>query len=193
MSRLLRRFVALLSPGLFLLAFSSVAAAQIGPRVQVFGNFSELRLDTKPLGFADWSGLEGANAGFDFNIWPRFGVVGEIGGDLGGPWKFYDAMAGPRYSREWKKLTFFGQGLVGKAKMHVALPGEINGGESDSGLAYGGGGGVDYHWKPRLWVRAIQVDYLHSNLLQADQKNIRFSVGITYNFGQIGRRRHRLP
>lgn len=194
MARLLRRFSAVpVFLSFFLLAFASATQAQTAPRLQLFGNYSQLRLDSKPLGFSDWSGLNGGNVGFDFNLTPQFGAVGEIGGNWGYPWKFYDAMAGPRITKPFGKFTVFGQGLLGRAKMHIALPGETNGGESESGFAYGGGLGVDYAWRPRISIRVFQADYLHTSLLQTDQNNIRFSIGITYNLGEIGRRRHRLP
>jgi hypothetical protein len=189
--RLLRR--ALVVSFVFALTSSKPLAAQTAPRLQVFGSYSHLRFDSKKLGFADYSDLNGGNVGFIYNLNPYFGGVGEIGGDWGAPWKFYDAMAGPRFSYPRGKLTLFGEALFGKAKAHIAIPNEPNGGQSDSALAIDLGGGLDYRLTPRFSVRVIQADYLRSKVFGNTEGNLRFSVGIVYNMGQVGRKRHRLP
>ena len=47
------------------------------------------------------------------------------------------------------------------------------------------GGGMDYDLSARFALRAFQVDYLHTTLFNATQKNLRFSTGLVYRWGSI--------
>jgi outer membrane protein with beta-barrel domain len=192
-SRLLRHAAVVLCFVAFFFIFPGSSAAQTAPRLQISGNYSYLRFGSKQLGFTDDSGLKGGNAGFTFNIKPYFGVVGEIGGEWGAPFKFYDALAGPRIQWPHNKLTLYGQGLFGKVKARIALPNEPNNGHSEAAIGYSFGGGVEYALTPHFSIRAIHADYMIAHVFSTDQRNIRVSVGITYNLGRIGRKRHRLP
>ncbi len=50
-----------------------------------------------------------------------------------------------------------------------------------------GGGGVDWKVRPRIAIRLIQADYLHSEFLNGSgnrQENIRLSTGVVFSFGK---------
>ena len=171
--------------------FCLPSLAQDAPRLELFGSYSYVRYDSPTLGFKDFTGLNGGNIGFTYNLTTRFGVVGEIGGAWGSPFKFYDGLAGPRYTFRRGKISLFGQGLFGKAKTHVEIPSAINQGLSSSAFAFAGSGGVDYSVTNHFSIRAIQVDYIRSKAFELDQGNLRFSVGLIYHIGQV--KRHKRP
>jgi hypothetical protein len=166
------------------------AQAQDSPRLEFTGNYSYLRYDSYDLGFKNDTGLNGGNISVAYNITTKFAAFGEVGGNWGNPFRFYDGMGGGRYSYRRGNLTIFGQGMFGRAKSHVDLPTSFVGGETNSAKAFGGGGGVSYEISPHFSVRAIQVDYIHSNLFETNLNNIRFSAGITYHLGKIRSHKH---
>lgn len=180
---------------LVLILFSIVpAAAQDGPRLAVFGGYTYWRADTKPLGFQDATELAGGKVSALFNLTPNFGVVGEIGGGWSNALKSYDAAIGPQISYPRGNLTFFGQVLFGKSKTRVAIPNFPNGGQTNTGTAFTGGGGLDYALGPRFSIRLAQADYLRSRAFGTDIGNIRVSTGIVYRFGRVkARRPEKLP
>lgn len=167
------------------------AQAQDSPRIEFTGNYSYLQYDSFDLGFKDNTGLNGGNFAVAYNINTRFAVVAEAAGNWGSPFKFYDGMAGGRYSYRRGNLALFGQGMFGRAKSRVNLPTSVVGSETNSGKAILGGGGVSYQISPHFSVRAIQVDYIHSSLFETSLNNIRFSAGITYHLGRV--RLHKRP
>jgi hypothetical protein len=44
------------------------------------------------------------------------------------------------------------------------------------------GGGVDFKLAGPLWVRAIQVDYLHANLSPDHHTQVRVAAGLSFRF-----------
>jgi opacity protein-like surface antigen len=180
-----------LAASIIYFAFCPPMAAQDAPRVELFGSYSYVHFDSFTLGFNDFSGLNGGNAGFTFNVTPHIGVVGEIGEAWSSPFKLYDGLVGPRYSYRRGRLSIFGQGLLGKAKTHVEIPTAVNGGQSSSGFAFAGCGGLDYSVTNHFSVRVAQVDYLRTKMFQVEQRNLRFSAGIIYHIGRV--RSHKRP
>jgi hypothetical protein len=50
-----------------------------------------------------------------------------------------------------------------------------------------GGAGVDWKVSPRIAIRLLQADYLHSEFLNGGgnrQENIRLSTGVVFSFGR---------
>lgn len=180
-------------PVFFCLAVCCLPAAQAqdAPRLEFTGNYSYLRYDSFALGFKGDTGVNGGNFAVAYNITTRFAVLGEVGGNWGDPFKFYDGMGGGRYSYRWRNFTVFGQGMFGKAKSHVNLPLTPVGGETSSAKAFAAGGGISYQISPHFSIRAIQVDYMHSDLFETSLNNVRFSAGVTYHIGKV--RLHKRP
>jgi hypothetical protein len=179
--------------GLFLLAAASQTVFAQGelPRVEVFGGFSYLPANvTTDFPRDDSYGFQGSIT-VNLNKW--FGVVGDFGGqfgtatDLGPNWpgvtaetSVYEFLVGPRFSLRKDKLTVFAHALVGGAKGNAGLPGF-----SDSELAVGGGGGLDFALNRRIAIRAIQFDWIGS-FVDILEDNFRLGFGVVVKIGGSG-------
>ncbi len=138
-----------------------------GGSVQVHGQF------WRGLGVvADVSGLHTANAG---------GLSG-VGLDL------VTATFGPRYT--WStprgRYAVFGQVLAGEVNgFHSVFPGSSGANDSADGLAVYIGGGVNLPLKHRFAVRAIEANWLRTQMPNATtnvQNNLRLGAGLIYRF-----------
>jgi len=182
------------------LTLPSGLSAQAVPRFDVFGGFSAMRFDSPPIGFADYSYLEGWNFGADGNLTHSWGVAIDASGHYGSQLNVYQFLIGPQYSFRREKYRFFAHGFFGKAQNTVTLSEPIfngniqqatrNGFES-VGRAWGGGGGFDWDFRPRISIRVFQADFLANQTFFATQYNVRVSTGVVFHFGQVGRRRTR--
>ena len=192
MGKLLRSALLAAMPVIFFAALStSCAQAQDSPRLEFTGNYSYLQYNSYALGYKNDTGINGGNVSIAYNINTRISAIVEVGGNWGSPFKYYDGMGGGRYSYRRGNWAIFGQGLFGKTKSHVTLPTTLIGGETSSAFGFAGGGGISYQISPHFSVRAIQVDYFHSNLFETSLNNVRFSAGITYHIGRV--RLHKRP
>ena len=162
------------------------AFAQTTPRADISGAVSFLpsdELDDFPRG--DSTGfLVGAT--WHLNRW--FGVFGELGGhystnaDLGPNFagvtaesRVYEYLFGPRFTFRGSRVDGFVHALFG------ACDGHTNIGFSDTGLTFGGGGGVDVGLARNLAAR-VQVD-LFGSFADIVDVNSRFSVGVVVKLG----------
>ncbi|HYM04943.1 MAG TPA: hypothetical protein VEU11_00145 [Terriglobales bacterium] len=157
------------------------SAAQEMPRVQVFGGYSYTRYDSPSFGFANTSGLNGYTFSPAFNIIRGFGVVAELSGQYTRNLNLRDIAVGPQFLYPRGKMMFFGHLLIGDARSLV----QAGGPQEDTSRAIILGGGMDYDLSARFALRAFQVDYLHTTLFNATQKNLRFSTGLVYRWGSI--------
>lgn len=174
---------------LLLAGVSLPAVAQDIPRVQVFGGYSYTRYDTKSFGFSDQTGLNGYNFSPAFNIVRGFGVVAELSGQYQSQTNLRDIAAGPQFLYPRGQKLFFAHLLFGQARTFV----RVGNGEGDTARAVAFGGGMDWDVSPRFAVRVFQVDYLHTDLFQTTQNNLRFSAGLVYHWGSIGKKGRRAP
>jgi Outer membrane protein beta-barrel domain len=163
--------------------------AQEVPRVQVFGGYSYTRFDTPSFGFTNSTGINGYNFSAAFNIIRGFGVKGELSGQYTSQLNLRDVAVGPQFLYPRGKALFFGHLLFGRARSLV----HIANGQEDTDRAVALGGGMDWDLTDRFAVRVFQVDYLHTNLFSTTQNNIRFSTGLVYHWGSIGRKGRRAP
>ncbi len=105
-------------------------------------------------------------------------------------------MAGPRYTWNWGHITPTastrkgGVFAEGKAGYVIAIAGAypVNGTLLDhaSALTYLGGGGVNLHLYDRLELRAIELEYVRTQLPNGGtnvQNSLRLSTGINIHFG----------
>jgi len=189
MGKLFRSAPLVLSFLFFAALCSPCAQAQDAPRLEFTGNYSYLRFDSFDLGFKNNTGLNGGNFAIAYNITTRFAAIAEAGGNWASPFKFYDGMAGGRYTYRRGNVALFGQGMFGRAKSRISLPTSVVGSETNSNYAFGGGGGVSYDLTPHFAIRAIQVDYLHSDLFATSLNSFRFSAGVTYHIGRVRQKR----
>ena len=91
----------------------------------------------------------------------------------------HEYLAGPRFTARSERVDVFGHGLFG-VSTGDAGPGFS--GFSDSGLTFGGGGGVDVRVSPRIAVRA-QYD-LFGSFADIVEGNSRFAVGAVIRIGE---------
>jgi hypothetical protein len=99
--------------------------------------------------------------------------------------------AGPRYTLRplgaRHRVEIFAQGLIGRAYGFDGLYPSPTGTTSSAGsLAYELGGGLDLHCTRRLSVRALQVDWIRSELPNATnniQNTLRLGVGVVFHTG----------
>ena len=165
---------------IFLALFCLPCLAQDTPRFAVSGGYSYWRLDTRPLGFAGATSLNGGKFSGTFNLTTHFGVIAEASGGWGPHIKIYDGLVGPRRSFPKGSARFFGEGLFGRAKSHM----DINGSTTSSSIVFGAGGGLDYDITKHFAVRA-EAQYLRTSLFKLNQNNLQFSTGIVYHWGRI--------
>ena len=104
---------------------------------------------------------------------------------------------GPSYTIHPRpRLAIFGEVLFGEADGFHSTFSYASGPSNDpnygidvsaSSLALQAGGGADLHLKHRLGIRAVQVDYLRTQLpngITNVQNNIRVAAGLTFRLGK---------
>lgn len=148
---------------------------------EVFGGYSYFRADDPVNGSYN---LNGWNSVFVQNINQRIGLIVDVSGHYGTPasaplldtQRNHTFLFGPQFSfRAHPRFIPFAHGLFGFSHVNVGLAGVFN---SDIGLAYGFGGGVDVKISDKLAIRAGQVDYLNLRISGAGTNNLRMSFGI---------------
>ncbi len=138
--------------------------------LEVFGGYSYGLLQ----GTVDLNGWNVASA-HNFNRW--FGITLDGAGyyTQGVTTNAHTLLAGPQISvRVARLVTPFVRGLVGVAHIRGDLLGVVS---NATGLAYGGGGGVDLTLSDEVAVRVAQVDYLRLEVGNFT-KQVRASFGI---------------
>ena len=172
-----------------MVAIASPALAQgAPPAVEIFGGYSLLPANGDDFPRQTSHGLQ-ASVAMNLNRW--FGVAGDLGvqfntaSNLGFGFEgrvarstVREYLVGPRFTARSEKVDVFGQGLFG---VSTGDAGPEFKGFSDSGLAFGGGGGVDVHVNRRLAVRA-QFDLLGS-FADIVEGNSRFAAGLVVRLG----------
>src|ERR1700722_9757712 len=108
--------------------------------------------------------LSGGSASLAYRIRDCFTVVGDVGAYRFGPLPFgitstmYTYLFGPRFTlRKYKRLTPFGQMLLGGGRLNASSNG-IQAGENGFALAIGGG--LDVPFRRHFAIRVVQVEYL---------------------------------
>ena len=175
---------------LVLIASARPALAQgTYPAGDVFAGYSLLPANGDDFPRQTSHGFQVSVAG---NLTRWFGVVGDFGmqfnrtRDLGPGFAGLEArstvreyLVGPRFTGRSETVDVFAHALIGSATGDAGPGFE---GFSDSGLAFGGGGGVDIHANERLSVRA-QFELLGSFADIVDV-NPRFAAGVVWRLGR---------
>jgi hypothetical protein len=170
------------------LAASSISAGQeIVPRLEVFGGYSYMRLDTPTFGYANYSNLNGFNVGVEGNITRQLGVAFDGSGHYGSQLDVYNYMIGPQYSRRHDNYKLFAHVLFGKDQTRVNIVEFARNHVDGVGRAIAVGGGYDRDLNPRITFR-IQADYLRTDTFSSSQNDARVSTGLLFHFGHIGRK-----
>ncbi|MGE5204770.1 MAG: hypothetical protein ACM3PW_04085 [Chlamydiota bacterium] len=150
-------------------------------KVDIFAGYSYLRFDGASMGLPHQSGLNGwAATGTWYFYKPWLGAVADFSGNYaksyGLAFNAYNFLAGPELAYRRPGHTIFLRGLIGMARNKIS-------GATDSGLEYGGGGGLDFNLRPHLAVRAFQADFLKARTFGVHQTNIRVSTGLVWRWG----------
>jgi hypothetical protein len=119
----------------------------------------------------------------------KLGVAIDSSGSYGSALRLWDYMFGPQYTMHRDKSELYFHFLFGKAQNRADIPQLTRSGFESVGRSLGGGAGYDYHWKPRISIRVLQVDYFHTDTFKTRQNDVRFSTGLVFHFGHMGHRR----
>ncbi|HVI76937.1 MAG TPA: outer membrane beta-barrel protein [Candidatus Acidoferrum sp.] len=178
-----------------LLFFGCYAAAQIPSSGNLFAGYSYYNTDLNGIGRQSINGWEGSLEGKLFPV-PFLGVVADFSanyGDLKFPNPALSCpvgtacppaninshvdnfFVGPRVGVSVGRVRPFAQALFGFAHINT------NGFGSDTSFATGVGGGIDYKLISLLGVR-FQGDYIHTQLFNTTQNNVRLSTGLVLRF-----------
>jgi hypothetical protein len=156
--------------GLFLLVSFSAYAQD---KVELFGGYSYLRVDTSPSFNTNAWELAGQ---YKFADW--LGGVAEVDGHYGSPGgvstSVHTFLFGPQIS--WPaRVSPFAHVLIGGARVSA-------GGFSDTAFSTAVGGGIDTRLLPGVYWRVIEGDYLSTRFFGRTQNNARLSTGIVLRF-----------
>jgi hypothetical protein len=176
---------------------SCITNAQSNPRVELFTGYSNLQ-ENIPILPIDQKGenLNGLNTSVTVKLTKRIGVTTEYTGYFKSSQRIdrnlQTFLGGPRFSATAGRAQIFGHILFGGARFHrdgftfinfenkpVEIP-EF----SETAIAAGFGGGLDYKLNERVSLRLIQGDVLVSRLETVPTAG-RLSFGVVLNFGKI--------
>jgi len=137
--------------------------------------------------------MQGGSGQVQARLWRRLcavaDVVGLHTGNVNGTGTGLDlitATFGPRYlwSPPHRRVVFFGQVLAGEVHgMNSIFPSSTGTNSSGNSLALQIGGGIDLPLNHHLSVRALDADWLRTQLPNATtnvQNNLRLGIGIVY-------------
>jgi peptidoglycan-associated lipoprotein len=141
-----------------------------------------------------------ANGGFvgvQYNFSSRLGFAGEAGtvhaskiSLLGQNLMLTTFLAGPRISVPFRRITPFGEFMLGGAHAGDSyFPNSSSGSSSASTFAYSTGGGLDYNMSDRLAIRLFDASFLHTsfpNGANGSQRQLQINAGVVMHFGGTG-------
>jgi opacity protein-like surface antigen len=195
----MRRVLVCLIP--IILLVSSVHAQEV-PRVELFGGYSYLNLDT--TGRTDRLNFNGFDTNVTFNVNRHFGLEADFAGHFQSPcdqgiaiqannrcavWAY---MAGPKVSFHNQRFSPFAHVLFGGDRFsntNLTAGGFTT---SQTSWSMAAGGGVDFTVSPRISIRLGQFDYFMTNhdLIIGNftdpghQNHFRISTGVVFKFGK---------
>ena len=187
----------------FLLGFSVMAMAQDVPRVEVFGGYSLILVDTTTalkqslfegmnLNLNGWNGSIAING----NKWGAF--VADFGGSYGvageehsvptrwGEWmdvSIHSIMVGPKFTLHRGKASPFVQTLIGVARIKTSWAHQDY---IENVLALTLGGGIDVNLNDMVALRPVQLDYFTTKSGRTGDfaDHLKFSTGFVIKLGK---------
>jgi hypothetical protein len=138
-------------------------------------------------------GMQGGSVQVQAKVWGRVCAVADVAGlhtgnvnSSGVELNLITATFGPRYVLTRHRMVFFGQLLVGGAfGVNGAFPTSTSMNSTANSLALQIGGGIDLPFTRHFALRALDVDWLRTQLPNATtnvQNNLRLGAGIVYRF-----------
>ncbi len=175
----MKKYIVIL--GILLIGALPLLAQDEFPRVQVFGGYSYLSVDTS--GASSRQSLNGWNAQGNINVNRWLGFTGDFGGYYGSPFHVsvhdYSFVFGPTLTYRAEHVAPFFHALFGGNHAGASAAGGSGG---DTAFAMAIGGGLDIPIKSHFAVRIAQADWLRTQHANRDQNNVRVSTGIVFNF-----------
>jgi hypothetical protein len=165
-----------------LLWLSSAACAQIPTKGNVFFGYS---YDRTSIASNDTSNLNGWDATLEGKVLPWVGLALDVDGHYGShdfagtnaDLAAHNVLFGPRVSFSYHRFRPFAEALFGVG--HISRSNGIS--DSDTSLADGVGGGLDYRIVGPLTVRG-ELDWINTRLYGEGQNGVRFSTGLALHF-----------
>ncbi|HXN20169.1 MAG TPA: hypothetical protein VN875_17665 [Candidatus Binatus sp.] len=158
---------------IFVLAFT--AHAQDSDKVQLYGGYSYLRLDSTPT-----TNMNGFIFSGEYKINKWLGAVAEFGGEYGSGLHLYTYLFGPQISANYGRFSPFAHVLIGGAHIN------FDQGFSNNSFAMAVGAGLDAKIVHGVYWRVFEGDYVptfYPDLsFSGSQSNARFSTGIVVKF-----------
>ena len=171
----------------FLFAVAEIGAAQIPTSGNIFFGYSYYNTNIN----GDRTSLNGWEGSIEGKFLPFIGIVADFDGHYGSE-NFsacngfdcvlfsadvtqHDFLFGPRASVSVGKFRPFAELLIG------ASHADVHHVTSDTSFATAVGGGLDYKFL-RVLAWRFQGDYVHSNLFNQPENNLRLSTGIVLHF-----------
>jgi hypothetical protein len=139
---------------------------------------------------------QGGSVQLEGHFWRGLGVVADVAGmhtskisHSGVGLDMVTATFGPRYT--WlcahHKVLIFGQGLLGEANgFNSVFPGKSGATTDADSLAGLAGGGMSFNLSRRIYLRAVEADWLRTQLPNGTtgvQNNLRLGAGVVFRFG----------
>ena len=174
---------------LSLACFATRAAAQDAPRWELDAGYTYVHTNAPPGGCGCLS-MNGGNGGVAYHLSDHFALASDVsvvtaGSVLGSGQSLtlISYQVGPRFYLPVKRVTPFGQVLVGGA--HAFNPAFGGSGPSANAFAATVGGGVDLSLNRTFTLRLIEADYFvttFANGVNDHQNNLRLGAGVVIGF-----------
>ena len=167
--------------------FHALTLAQDVPKVELFGGYSLIRVDTQGES-AIARNYNGWTASISGTATSWLSIVGDISGQYGPPvpnadLSVYSFLFGPKFAfRGNGRVTPFVQSLFGASRFKVSS-GSMS--DSENGFAMALGGGLDLKLTKTIALRPVQFEYLMTRIGDDSERmdNLRFSAGLVFRFG----------
>lgn len=162
-------------------------------RLDLAAGYNFIRANAPPAS-CNCFNMNGGFVSAEFHLSSRFGVVGEFTGEhsskissLGQDLTLTTYTFGPRISLAHVRYTPYGEFLLGGAHAgNSYFPSGTSGSSSASSFAYSAGGGLDLNLTPRISLRAVDAQYLHTafpNGTNGVQNHLKIGAGVVFHFG----------
>jgi hypothetical protein len=189
--------------GLFVLAFPVNSAAQVIPHAALFGGYTWVHAKFNN------SSVLGPDAGFSLNGWdgslelkplPLVGFVADVSRQYASPGGYREnqtsLLFGPQVSIPgFKRVIPYVHAMAGVIhgtnNIEPVYCAQVLGVTcpptrllTGNAFATAVGGGVDFKLAGPIWIRAVQVDWLHADLNPDHHTQMRLASGLVPRFGK---------
>lgn len=178
-----------------ILGLPVISAAQVVPRITLFGGYTFVRAQTDSgTGIAGTNfNLNGWDASIEGGLAPWLGMVADVSQQYGSPFGYQEKQTtllfGPQINIHGiPHVMPFAHALVGAVHGtdSVSVPGfPLASIATGNAFATALGGGFDLKIFGPLWIRPVQVDWLHGNLSPDHHTQFRLASGISLHFGGL--------